>query len=113
MENINNIFLDSIKQCKKQTTIAIVMKDNQLISIGTNEINSDISECPRKGMKTGEGYELCKSICKQNHHAEVDACLKAGERAKGATLYLIGHTYCCDNCKKIMDEHGILKTIIC
>lgn len=111
MENINS-FLGSIKQCKKQTTIAIIMKDQQLISIGTNEIHEDITECPRKGMATGEGYELCKSICKQNNHAEVDACIKAGEGAKGATLYLIGYTYCCDNCKKVMSEYGIEKIII-
>jgi deoxycytidylate deaminase len=102
-----------MKQCKKQTTVAVIMKEQQFISIGFNEINADISECPRKGMKTGEGYELCKSVCKQNNHAEVNACLNAGEQAKGATLYLIGHTYCCDNCKKVMEEHGIVNVVIC
>ena len=101
-----------IKQCKKQTTVAVIMKDGELISIGTNEIHTDIDECPRKGMETGVGYELCKNICKQKHHAEVDACLKAGEKAKGGTLTLIGHTYCCDNCKRVMDEHGIVEIII-
>jgi deoxycytidylate deaminase len=97
-----------IRQCKKQTTVAIIMKDGELISIGTNEIHADIIECPRKGMKTGVGYELCRDICKQKYHAEVDACMKAGDRAKGGTLYLIGHTYCCDNCKNVMNEHGII-----
>ncbi len=101
-----------MRQCKKQTTVAVIMKDGQLISIGTNEIHEDITECPRKDMKTGEGYELCKSVCKQNHHAEVDACLKAGDQAKGATLYLIGHTYCCDECTVVMERHGIKEVII-
>jgi deoxycytidylate deaminase len=96
-----------MRQCKKQTTIAIIMKDGEFISIGTNEIHSDIKECPRVGMKTGEGYELCKSICNQKHHAEVDACLKAGDKAIGSTLILIGHSYCCENCKKVMREHGV------
>lgn len=97
-----------MKQCKKQTTIAIIMKDGQFIAMGSNEINSDIKECPRKGMETGVGYELCKSVCKQKHHAEVDACLKAGKKAKGGTLILIGHSYCCDNCKKVMEKYGIV-----
>ena len=97
-----------MRQCKKQTTIAIIMKDGEFISMGSNEIHADIDECPRKGMETGVGYHLCKDVCKQNHHAEVDACLKAGDRAKGGTLILIGHTYCCYNCKKVMDEHGIV-----
>jgi deoxycytidylate deaminase len=88
------------------------MKDGQLISIGTNEIHKDITECPRKDMKTGEGYELCKSVCKQNHHAEVDACLKAGDQANGAILYLIGHTYCCNDCTEVMERYGIKEVII-
>ena len=58
-------------------------------------------------MKTGEGYELCRDICQQQNHAEVDACLKAGDGAKGGDLYLIGHYYCCDPCKKVMEQHGI------
>ena len=100
--------IDSYKQCKKQTTVAILMKDGELISIGTNEIHADIDACPRGDMPTGVGYELCKSVCKQGNHAEVNACLKAGEKAEGATLFLIGHSYCCEPCKKVMKEHGVV-----
>ena len=96
------------RQCKKQSVVAIIMKDNQIISIGTNYIRNKIKECPRKDMESGVGYELCKDICNQTSHAEVDACKKAGKKAKGATLYFIGHSYCCENCKKIMEEYGII-----
>ena len=89
------------------------MKDGVFICMGTNEIHSPVSECPRKGMKTGTGYELCRDVCKQKYHAEVDACVQAGERAQGATLYLIGHSYCCDNCIKTMEEYGIENVVIC
>ena len=89
------------------------MKDSKFISMGSNEIHADIGECPRKGMKTGEGYDLCKSVCNQRYHAEVDACHKAGpSKTKGATLYLIGHTYCCDYCKNVMNDYGIKNVII-
>jgi deoxycytidylate deaminase len=110
---ITDVLLGMVNQCKKQTTLAIIMKDNKLISIGINEIKAEVIECPRMGLPSGVGYELCKSICNQKYHAEVDACVKAGEMAKGATLYLIGHTYCCDNCKKTMDEYGIANVIVC
>ncbi len=110
---IVNNFLGVINQCKKQTVVAIIMKDKQLISIGTNDINASITECARKDLPSGVGYELCKSVCNQNSHAEVDACIKAGDKAKGATLYLIGHTYCCDNCIKIMEQYGIGDVVIC
>lgn len=58
-------------------------------------------------MPTGVGYELCKSICDQPAHAEVAACLAAGEAARGGKLYLEGHYYACDNCKHVAAEHGV------
>lgn len=92
--------------CAKQTTIAII-KNGVRFWVGSNHCDNPQDKCPRGEMQTGEGYELCKSACGQHNHAEVDACLKAGKGAEGADLYLIGHYYCCDDCKKIMREHGI------
>ena len=100
-------------QCLKQTTVAIIMKDKKLIAVGSNHINSKIKECPRKGMGTGVGYNLCQQICGQENHAEVDACKNAGERAKGADLYLIGHYYACYNCTYLMKIMGIKRLILC
>jgi deoxycytidylate deaminase len=101
-------------QCLKQTTIAVIMKDGKFIDIGNNSIrNKEIKVCPREGMKTGEGYEKCKDICKQVNHAEVDACNHARGRAHGGTLYLIGHSYACNNCIEIMKKYGIKELVIC
>jgi tRNA(Arg) A34 adenosine deaminase TadA len=50
-------------------------------------------------METGVGCELCKEVCEQDAHAEVNAIRLAGERSHGATLYLEGHAYACDSCK--------------
>ena len=97
--------------CKKQTCIAIIVKDGRFW-IGSNWVENEQLQCPRKDLPSGVGYEMCKNICNQPHHAEVDACINAGENAKDATLYLIGHTYCCDNCKKVMEEYGIKEIII-
>lgn len=90
------------------------MKDGKLISMGTNEIHADIGECPRdmQGFKTGKGYHLCKEVCLQKYHAEVDACMKAGKSAEGGTLYLMGHTYACDNCIQVMENHKIARFVI-
>lgn len=100
-----------IGKCAKQETIAIIENHGQYW-VGTNWCASPQDICPRKEMATGVGYELCKEVCQQGHHAEVDACIKAGDSAKGGTLYLIGHTYCCDNCKKVIDFYGIKGVII-
>ena len=98
--------------CTKQTTIAFIVKNNQVISFGTNFIQNYQAECPRSGLPTGVGYDLCKSVCDQPAHAEANACYEAGENAKDGILYLIGHYYICDNCKKIMKRFGIKKYII-
>ena len=96
------------RKCAKQDTIAMIV-NNGKTWVGSNWVHNPQKECPRKDMPSGVGYELCKSICQQDNHAEIDACIKAGEGARGGTLYLIGHSYCCDNCKKVMSEYGIAK----
>ena len=98
--------------CAKQTTIAIIKNGNDFW-VGSNWCLNPQKKCPRGNMKTGEGYDLCKIVCGQQDHAEVDACLKAGNGAMGADLYLIGHYYCCDNCKAVMKSHGIKNIIFC
>jgi len=95
-------------KCAKVTTIAIIVNNGEYW-VGTNWCEIPQETCPRdeQGFKTGEGYELCKDVCLQRYHAEIDACINAGLNAKGADLYLIGHYYCCDDCKKVMKEFGI------
>lgn len=100
-----------IGKCAKQETIAIIENRGQYW-IGTNWCQTAQTECPRKDMETGVGYELCKSVCHQNYHAEVDACRKSDYFAKGGTLYLLGHTYCCNSCKRVMETYGIAKVVI-
>jgi hypothetical protein len=63
-------------------------------------------------MATGEGYDLCREVCGQDHHAEVAACLAAGTGALGGTLYLHGHSYLCDPCRAVAALHGIIDTVI-
>lgn len=97
--------------CAKQTTIAVI-ESNGTFYVGSNWCNTPQQTCPRKDLPSGVGYELCKSVCNQNAHAEVDACQKAGKNANGGTLYLVGHTYCCDNCKSVMAAYGIKDVVI-
>lgn len=98
-------------KCAKQNTIAIIVNNGSYF-IGSNWCDDPQDDCPRGNMKSGEGYHLCKEVCKQKYHAEVDAVKKAGNNAKGGTLFLIGHYYMCDPCKKVVDEAGIEKVVI-
>jgi deoxycytidylate deaminase len=60
-------------------------------------------------MKTGEGYDLF-DICKQENHAELAAILDAKSKnidLLDSTLFLLGHTYCCQPCLDKMRDTGI------
>ena len=92
--------------CAKVTTIATVITPAGEEIMGCNACMTPQEICPRE---PGEDYAKCRAICGQVGHAEVVACSLAGSKAKGATLYLQGHTYCCDNCLAVMSEAGIVR----
>ena len=95
-------------RCIKQMVVVVIKKKNGEVYIGTNWCGNPQKECPRKDMETGEGYDKCNDICRQRGHAEVVALYNAKEiDLNGAVCYIIGHSYCCDNCKKALKERGV------
>jgi deoxycytidylate deaminase len=98
-------------RCAKQMTLAIIENKGQYW-VGTNWCQRPQKKCPRGDMPSGIGYELCKTVCWQTGHAEENALQEAKKDARGATLYLFGHTRICDNCQKLIDAAGIKKTVI-
>jgi len=99
------------KRCAKQITVAIIENRGQYW-LGTNSCEKPQKNCPRGKMPSGVGYEYCQDVCKQTGHAEENAVKAAGKDAKGGTLFLIGHTYCCDNCREVMKKAGIRNVIL-
>lgn len=93
--------------CVKQTVVALVRGRSGTRYVATNYTLNPQSVCPRADMPTGVGYHLCKEVCNQPAHAEIDALRLAGDDAKGATMLIHGHTYACDHCKRKADEAGI------
>ena len=93
--------------CAKLTTVATIVTPDGRRFVGTNYARNPQPTCPRAEMPTGVGYDLCKSICDQPAHAEVNACLAAGDSGRGGKLYLEGHYYACDNCQRVAREHGV------
>lgn len=92
-----------------------------------------VSDCPRMSIKTGTGYELCRPIhaevmaclnVRQNRtpkelaqfasHLQPtrEEVLKAftpeeKELLSGATLYLVGHYWACEGCRRFAETVGI------
>lgn len=113
----NHIISNSIKftpgfSCLKQPVYAMIKTKSGKEYFGSNTTNNKVDVCPRVTLncKSGEGYEHCKSTCDQNAHAEVmaiKAAMKHESNLQGAKLFLVGHTYCCDNCLLEMKKAGI------
>lgn len=87
--------------------VAILVKDGKPISIGSNYHEN----CPREGMATGEGYELCLQ-CSPTQHAE-RRCIRTASMAHlesnffGAKMYIYGHSYACASCLEWCSDRGI------
>lgn len=93
-------------------TGAVVVKEGKIIGRAAN--GSDYHkthECERikRGIPTGQGYELCEG-CHPKNHSEVGAvqqAKEAGYDTKGADVYLWGHWWCCEPCWNAMTAGGI------
>ena len=101
-------------RCAKQIVSATIVTEDGHVFYGQNDCENPQTVCPRDtaGCKSGEGYEMCKDICQQTGHAEINALTRAGDAANGATLFLQGHTYACDPCKEAAIAAGIKRIVI-
>lgn len=97
--------------CAQRDVIAIIKKGFRCW-IGRNWCHNPQKVCPRGPQDNGD-YRLCDSVCHINAHAEIDALAQAGDEARGATLYLIGHDHCCDNCESAMKKAGVERVVLC
>ena len=98
--------------CAKRRVICEIWPKGEMFIIGENSCENPQPVCPRL---LGEGYEKCKSICRQGDHAERDALRRvkeAGISVKGATAYITGHYWMCELCGKALRDAGIKKVVI-
>ena len=92
--------------CAKVRVIAKLLTLDGEEFVGENLCNTPQQTCPRG---PGEGYEKCKTICKQPCHAEVaaiNACTLAGSEPRGGSM-TVSYYYFCDNCQRAMNQLGI------
>jgi len=89
---------------KKRVGCIITSWDGQRSYFGSNDCANPQPVCPRE---PGEGYEKCKTICKQEGHAEEMALKHAKDDAVGGTARLLWHSYYCRNCQEQLFAAGI------
>ena len=100
--------------CAKQTVTAVIVTASGDRFTATNHCDRPQATCPRAGMPTGVGYELCHDVCGQRAHAEVAAITLAlghGADLVGARMAMSGHTYACGSCLEAAAGAGVSITI--
>lgn len=93
-------------RCAKHVTTCVITSNDGKEIYGENYCLNPQEVCPRL---PDEGYEKCKTICKQVGHAEEVAVMKALELGVNLSeaKATIGHKRVCDNCTDILEMHGI------
>ena len=117
----DNKFMQAAEQVARQQSLdkavptgSVVVKNGRILGRGANgSTYHDTHECERvkRGIPTGQGYELCEG-CHPKNHSEPTAIHDALTRhtvaeLQGAELYLWGHWWCCEWCWQAMLEAGI------
>ena len=115
----DNPFIRAARECalahsldERQKTGSVVVKNGRIIGQGAN--GSDYHrthgcERARRGIPTGERYDLCEG-CSPKNHSEPKALAAARVAdldTRGADLYLWGHWWCCRPCWDAMIDAEI------
>ena len=117
----DNQFMQAAEQVAREKSLdkamptgSVIVKDGHILGRGANgSTYHETHECERvkRGIPTGQGYELCEG-CHPKNHSEPKAISDAltrhtAEELKGAELYLWGHWWCCEPCWRAMLDAGI------
>lgn len=93
--------------CAKQQVVCIIKFPSGRWFRGENECRNPQPTCPRE---PGEDYTKCKTICRQDGHAEIMAIKGAKTYTRdlsNASATVLGHTRICTDCEKELHRVGI------
>lgn len=106
--------------CAKRQVSCDIYLDDDIFPIirAQNDCENPQAVCPRE---EGEGYEKCKTICRQSGHAEQQAAAQLNTmrastslktfdgmlRKRRVSAVVQGHTYVCRECQEALHAAGV------
>jgi len=97
-----------VHPCQKVTVRATLVTPGGAVFVSQNHTRALAADgCPRSSYPHGEGYHLCREVCRQEGHAEENVLAMAGERARGGVIFLEGHWRVCDGCRRACAAAGV------
>jgi len=106
--------------CFRNKVGAVIVRNKDIISTGYNGAPTHQQNCleigfcyrDRHKIKSGTQLEKCRAV---GSHAESNAVVLAarnGHSTAGATIYVVGHTFICNQCKAIIANALIEKVVL-
>lgn len=91
--------------CAKKVVKCWIVTKNQGTFYGENGCENPQETCPRA---PDEGYAKCKTVCRQEGHAE-EMALKAatGYDIRNAIAYMSGTHHYCESCQRALFDAGV------
>lgn len=78
---------------------------DRVFLVATNFCQFEGDKCPRIGLPSGAGYELCQA---QHAEANLAKLIKiGGHDLQRKVCWVVGHYYACEPCAKALKEIGI------
>ena len=101
--------------CRDKTIVAVLTHEPSGQKFyGTNGIKRDVGYCPRNQAndRINMGYDKCKQVCWQEHHAEVAAINRALKHVsivelQQCTVKVYGTKQVCIYCQKALMQYGV------
>ncbi len=106
--------------CFRNKVGAVIVRDKVIVSTGYNGAPTNQPNCMEIGycyrdrhqIKSGTQLERCRAV---GSHAESNAVVLAarnGQATAGATIYVVGHQFICDQCKAIIANARIERLVM-
>lgn len=106
--------------CLRNKVGAVIVKDKDIISTGYNGAPQyqknclEMAHCYRNEnkIKSGTQLESCRAV---GSHAEANAISLAarnGHSTNKATIYIVGHTFVCNQCKALIANSNIVRVVL-
>lgn len=107
--------------CKRNKVGAVIVNNKDIISTGYNGAPQYQKNCLEMGycyrdkndIRSGTQLELCRAV---GSHAEANAISLAarnGHSTSGATIYITGHNFVCNQCKALIANANITRVVLC
>ncbi len=110
----------SRSSCLRNKVGAVIVQDKDIISTGYNGAPThqrnclEIGNCYRNinNITSGTQLERCRAVGSHAESNAISLAARNGNSTRGATIYIVGHYFCCNQCRALIANAGISRVVL-